>query len=423
MGRRRGFFAEVQYQAQQAEKRQQRAAREQERARAAQEKAFARAQREAERARAQAARAAAAERKALEKEAARLHLAAREAEVESLNAELEATYDAIDSILAATLDVDDFVDLNGLRSAPDLPSFADPELETPESPPLPIPVRPEPAFVAPEEPSGLSARLGGAGRHAKAVSVAQEAFAKDHQRWQVEKAYADAQWQELHEAFLARESQRQSRLEKERALHEERCSEIMKDAEARNAELDALATGLAAGDPSAVDEYVGIVLANSAYPDEFPIDYDYEFVGELGELELLMLAPVPTVIPTVKAYKYVKSKDEITSTALTKGAVKERYTNAIAQVAIRSIHEVFEADRRGVIKTISMAVAVDSLNPATGLEDRVFLAACAAEREAFLAFDLTNVVPAATLEHLGGQLSKNAYELRPIDMSLGVREV
>ncbi len=112
---------------------------------------------------------------------------------------------------------------------------------------------------------------------------------------------------------------------------------------------------------------------------------------------------------------------EISETLLPKTALKERYSNAVAQVAVRSLHEVFEADRQGIIKTISLAVAVETRNPATGLDETVYLASCAAERESFLAFDLTNVVPAATLTHLNGQLSKNAFELVPIDMSQGVR--
>jgi restriction system protein len=38
-----------------------------------------------------------------------------------------------------------------------------------------------------------------------------------------------------------------------------------------------------------------------------------------------------------------------------------------------------------------------------------------------MAFDLHNVVPAATLEHLGAAISKNPFELVGIDETPGVR--
>jgi restriction system protein len=46
--------------------------------------------------------------------------------------------------------------------------------------------------------------------------------------------------------------------------------------------------------------------------------------------------------------------------------------------------------------------------------------ATAAERDAFMALDLSNVVPAATLDHLGASMSKNPFGLLPAKTS-GVR--
>jgi restriction system protein len=131
--------------------------------------------------------------------------------------------------------------------------------------------------------------------------------------------------------------------------------------------------------------------------------------------------PSPDTLPTDKEFKYVRSKDEINGSALTKKEQKDRYASAVHQTALRSLHDIFEADRAGHIGTIALTVAVDSLDPATGRPVRVELVAAAAERAAFLAFDLSNVVPAATLQHLGAQVSKSPYDLTPINASKGVR--
>lgn len=82
--------------------------REQERSRAAAIREFERARKADERAAAQLARATAAERKRLEKEAKAAHIAAMEAQAESMNAELADKYEQLDSLLNATLEVDDF---------------------------------------------------------------------------------------------------------------------------------------------------------------------------------------------------------------------------------------------------------------------------------------------------------------------------
>ena len=132
---RRGFFAELNYQAQQAEKRQRQQQVATVRAHNAAVREADRAAKAAERARLAAQRANEADRKAAEKEAKRLHVEAREAEVEELNTNLTSTYEEIDRLLEATLEVDDYVDLETLKSAAVHPEFAPGPLGEPIKPP------------------------------------------------------------------------------------------------------------------------------------------------------------------------------------------------------------------------------------------------------------------------------------------------
>ena len=52
-----------------------------------------------------------------------------------------------------------------------------------------------------------------------------------------------------------------------------------------NERLDALIAGLAAGEHDAVQEYVGIVLGNSVYPEISAVEHDYEFDPGTRELD------------------------------------------------------------------------------------------------------------------------------------------
>lgn len=421
MGRRRGFFAELQYQNQLAARQRAQADRAQARAYAAAVREAERAQRHAERAAAQAARASAAQAKEAEREAKRLHEAARLAEVDALSSRLLEVADELDSILSATLDVDDFVDLEALRVKAIHPPFPRRDLEAPTPDVIPVEVPPAPVFVEPDAPTGLGGVFGGKKRHAAAVAQARSAFDAEYDRWQRYAATVPAQQLEQMRQRDAIEQQRQQALAVARGEYNRECEAREAEAARSNAQLDALISGLQRGEGAAVHEYVGIVLGNSVYPDILSVEHDYEFDPETRELALTVLVCPPDRLPSEKSYRWVKSKDEIVATALTKKDLKERYANVVHQVALRSIHEVFEADRAGRIQTITLQVATETTDPATGLPRRIAFVGVAAERISFMEFDLHNIVPSATLGHLGAALSKSPFDLTRIDAAPGVR--
>ncbi len=126
-------------------------------------------------------------------------------------------------------------------------------------------------------------------------------------------------------------------------------------------------------------------------------------------------------MPTVKEFKYVKAKEEIAATALTAKAVKDRYAGAVQQVALRTLHEVFEADRLAKIHSVSADGRSQRDRGAPGRLEQIPLVRVAADRDTFTSFDLTNVVPAATLTHLGASLSKVPFDLVPAPVGSDVR--
>lgn len=419
---RRGFFAELNYHAQQAEKRNRHQQAAVVRAHNAAVREYERAEKAAERARQTALRASEADRKAAEQEAKRLHVEAQGAEVEALNAELASTYDDIDRLLAATLEVDDFVDLETLKSAAQHPEFAPGSLSEPIRPPLAPHLRNAPVYQEPEPPKGLAAAFGGKKKHAAAVEEAQAAHdlaTRNHEAYVAERKVEHEQALEKH---AQAEQDRLAKLAKAQERYQVECQQREADAQRRNDELTKFINDLAFDVPSAIEEYVGIVLSNSVYPDAFPVDYDYYFDLSTRELTLSVTVPEPSALPSVKEYRYVKAKDEIVATQLTAKAQKDRYASAVHETAVRTLHEVFEADRAGKIRSVALTVGVNRVAPATGLPESVPLVQAAAGREAFDAFDLSQVVAVETLKHLGAALSKSPFDLVPADTGRGVRQ-
>lgn len=248
MARRRGFFAEIQYQNQLAARQQAQAERAQARAYAAAVRQAEQAQRQAEKAAAAADRASAAEQKAAEREAKRLHEQSRLAEVEALNSQLAETADELESILSATLAVDDFVDLEDLRVSADHPPFPASDLEVPTPAVVPVSAPPEPVFIEPDPPTGLGSMFGGKKKHAAAVAEARRAFDTEHQAWQAEAAAVPARQLDQVQQRDALEQQRLRDLQAARDAYERDCEAREVDVARANEQLDKLISGLAAGE-------------------------------------------------------------------------------------------------------------------------------------------------------------------------------
>jgi restriction system protein len=277
---------------------------------------------------------------------------------------------------------------------------------------------PEPVYREPPAPGGL---FGAKKKHAELIAQARADHERAHRGWHDRNASIYSTYVAAMRRREEAERQRLTQLLATEARYRAECHQREADAESHNLAVTRLINDLAFDVESAIHEYVGIVLSNSVYPETFPIDYDHHFDLATRELRLTVTVPPPPAVSVVKEYKYIKAKDEITSTVLPVKAQKDRYTAAVTQVALRTLHEIFEADRGGKIHSIALTVGTETLSPATGLRETVPLVIVAADRETFSRFDLSNVVPQATLEHLGGAVSKAPFDLAPADTSRGVR--
>lgn len=356
-----------------------------------------------------AASSAKADQKQFERKAKEAHVAFMEAKVLEKNTDIARVYDDIDTLLAATLDVDDYVDLETLRRTTKHPPFDRSDLEKPTPVPEKRPGPIKPTLMLPKPHKGFFGRK----KHAAATAAAESAHSTAARIWEQEIENLQALRKKEIDHHEKGEQSRVVLLEKERKRF---VLEILE----HNKQLETFINNLAYGDPVAIQEYVSIVVANSVYPKHFQVKHDFRFKPETAELEMKVEILQPREFPTTKAFKYTKSSDEIKESTLSQKEIKERYSSAIYQVGIRSFHEIFEADRKGLIKAISLEVGTQDTDPAIGKLCFIPFLAAAAERDAFLEFELSGIVPAATLKHLGASISKNPYDLVAVNTS-GVR--
>lgn len=261
---------------------------------------------------------------------------------------------------------------------------------------LAIPIEP-PVEQVPPPPSGLRKLLPGAkAKHARAVAEAETRYAE-----------------ELAQAVQA-EHNRQTALN---AAEHDRQARVHAEAEQvaiRNKEVDALKAGYETRDPDAVVTYGSMVLAASRYPDGFPQQHKVAYVPESRQLVIEMDLPTFDVVPDVTEYRYVKAKDEITPKARPATQSRALYANVVAQVTLRSVYEMFRADRADHIESVVFNGHVDTIDPRTGQPTHPCLITLRTTRDLFESLDLARVEPGACLQGLNASISRNPAELAPV---------
>jgi restriction system protein len=418
---KRGILAELLYQNQKAARRKQQTVAAAARQSVAAQRQAQQAALRSERAHLQLARASATEQKRAEHEAHQMHIEAMEAEATAKSAELAESFEDIDSLLAVSLAAAAAVDLQEIRITAVQPPFSAPEFENPTPAPQLIVAPPEPIFVEPPPLKGLGATFGGKRRHAELVAQAKTIFDDEHQRWQAEASEIPSIQLGQIQAHQRFEEKRQEKLDGAKKQYDDECQKREEDVIRANGELDELIAGVGRNDKEALQTYVSIVLGNSSYPESFPVSYDYEYGPELKELSMKVTIPGPSTVSTIREYKYNRAKDEVLPINSTQKQCKDRYAEAVYSVALRTLHEIFLGDEGGNIQTIALSVGTEDTDSATGLMKRTALVAVAVDRESFSTYDLSKVVPLATLQHLKALVSKSPYELLGIDESRGVR--
>ncbi len=340
---RTGFFGGLQRAARLAARENERRVRQSEREHAALGRRVEQARKAESRARSELAKTDAAHRKLREREALEAHVETMLLRVEEKNQQLAEVYDEIDTLLEATLSRDDYVDLNTLRVVVTHPPFDRLDLETRTPEPAPIPNPPEPVMSLPEAPRGF-ASLFGKGKHLQAVEDVSRAHKRAIIVWEAQCRQAEVRPQAATSRYAELEEKRVENLERERSRFAKERQDREAVAAGRNREVDELVANLGYGSADAVQEYVSIVLSNSVYPEHFQVTHEFEFEQATAELRLRVLVPGPTEIPGIKACKYSKASDEITSTTLSQKECRERFASAVHQVALRSFHEAFESE-------------------------------------------------------------------------------
>jgi restriction system protein len=344
----------------------------------------------AERDRQRFLRQAAALDKQQQREAERQHVRDQEQEVETLNTALEEQVDALKSLLASGLATARPLDFSSLKKKPEPLTFQPGQLATAEKVPTIDNYLPPPLTV-------LQKIIPGAKRtHEETTALAVQAYERDRA---ARREHEDARLRALGAA---------------RAKHDEEVRKRQSEVDAWNAQVDQFATDFASGSSSAITDYFRLILEGSQYPEDFPAACRVAYVSDSKQLVIEYELPTLDAIPEDSAYKYVKNKDEIATTARATTQRKALYTSAIAQTTLRTVLEVFTADTKGFIDTVVFNGHVKAIDKGTGQEVHPCVVTVRTSHDVFGTLNLAQVDPQACLKTLSASVSPSPSELVPV---------
>ena len=165
---------------------------------------------------------------------------------------------------------------------------------------------------------------------------------------------------------------------------------------------------------SAVVDYCEMVLSNSKYPDFFPQDWDIDYSSANKTLVVDYALPDISALPTLKSVKYVASNDEFTESHISEVALNKLYDSVLYQIALRTIHELYEADVADALYSVVFNGWVQSTSKATGQKSNACIISLQASKDEFLAINLEHVDPKMCFKELKGVGSSKLHGLIPV---------
>ncbi|WP_310598826.1 restriction endonuclease [Desulfobulbus sp.] len=336
-------------------------------------------------------------------------------------ADAQQALDELSSILKATLSVNDAIDWETLKDKTPFPERKPVFQSLPPKPTLP-PIPDKPSFLESKYiPSfGLLDRLFSS-RKDRLISEKQALFQSDLKAWQesvgnIQRTHDDAVV--VHEKSV--ESMRQQH-EKQRVEWSARRDAYIGKKADEHAAIDTKRLAYESNDQEAIVEYCDLVLSSSIYPDCFPQEFDLDYDQAAKTLIVDYKLPAPDDLPRLKGVKYIASRDEFEEQYINDAQLSKLYDNVLYQVALRTVHELFEADVISAIDAVVFNGIVTAVDRTTGKPTTSCVLSLRANHSEFLEINLAQVDPKACFKALKGVGSSKLHGLSPVPPIMPLR--
>jgi len=228
---------------------------------------------------------------------------------------------------------------------------------------------------------------------------------------------------EFENAKIEYENRRKHYIDENNKLVEnwqKRKTEFYRQQEEYNSKIDKLKAAYLNQSEEAIIEYCERVLSNSEYPDSFPQKFEIEY--NLTNKILIIEYELPSIecFPKIKDVKYIAARKELKETYISDSQLNKMFDDAIYKITLRTIHELFEADKANALNAISFNGWVNAINKATGKTENNCIVSIQVKKDEFIEIDLSNVDPKTCFRNLKGIAGSKLSALTPIQPILQI---
>lgn len=321
----------------------------------------------------------------------------------------------IENILIHTLDIDDTVDWESLKDKKEF-KVSNPKYNL-ENELNQIPIPKEPAIKNPPEQPNINNykprfsffdKLFKSQRKKK-IDTAKSNYEKAINSWneQVKEIEEyNSQLRNEYEKLLSNVMRQKEEIKKKyKALEEKWAQELddyYKNQENHNKKIEDLKAKYFQKEPNSILQYCELVLNNSEYPESFPQDFDLDYNINNKLLLVDYFLPSPENIPKLFEVKYIAARKELKEYYISDKQFEKIYDTAIYNISIRTVHELFEADKIDAIDIIVFNGWVETTNKATGKKVNNCIVSMQVKKTEFIQIELANVDPKACFKSLKG---------------------
>ena len=248
----------------------------------------------------------------------------------------------------------------------------------------------------------------------KKIDKSIQDFKKSHSNWLAEKARIEKQNKDNIEKYeqdtisYNKEIQRTKEQNRDEVIEwEKRKEQYYKDQSDFNNKINLMREEYLQKKPHSIIENCDLVLNNSKYPDYFPKTYELDYNPDKEYLIIDFCLPQIESLPRTKSVKYVKTEDNFKETSISNTALNQLYSSVIFQVAIRTVHEIFEADVVNAISALCFNGYVDN-------DKKEYIISYQTDKETFNKLNLKGLDCKETIKNYKGKFTAKLTEIEPL---------
>jgi restriction system protein len=161
-------------------------------------------------------------------------------------------------------------------------------------------------------------------------------------------------------------------------------------------------------------DYWELVLSRSEYPESFPKSLSLDYLPDSKILILEYHLPDISCLPTLKELKYIAARDQFQEVHVSEAWLNRVYDDVLYQIALRTVHELFQSDSVGAVGTVAFNGWVNSIDKSTGQDVNACILSVQVTKAEFTQINLANVEPKACFKKLKGVSGSKLTSLSPV---------